>query len=48
MSWEPVYLPDAEKDYDNLNRRQQLMVDKAIDKVKDNPLPQSEGGYGKP
>ena len=48
MSWEPVYLPDAEKDYKNLDRRQQLLVDKAIDKVKENPLPQSEGGYGKP
>ena len=48
MSWEPVYLQDAEKDYKNLDRRQQLLVDKAIDKVKENPLPQSEGGYGKP
>ena len=48
MSWKPVYLPDAEKDYKNLDRRQQLLVDKAIDKVKENPLPQNEGGYGKP
>ena len=48
MSWEVVYLPDAEKDLNNLNRRQQLVVVKAINKVKENPLPQNEGGYGKP
>ncbi|WP_242843551.1 AbrB/MazE/SpoVT family DNA-binding domain-containing protein [Thermincola ferriacetica] len=27
---------------------QRLQVLKAIDKVSDNPLPQNEGGYGKP
>ena len=48
MIWEVVYLPDAEQDLKNLNRRQQLVVDKAINKVKENPLPQNEGGYGKP
>lgn len=48
MTWELQYLPDAEKDYKSLSRRQQLLVDKAIKKVKTNPLPQSEGGYGKP
>ena len=29
MSWEVVYLPDAEKDLNNFNRRQQLVVVKA-------------------
>ena len=48
MSWEVIYLPDAEKDLNNFNRRQQLVVVKAINKVKENPLPQNEGGYGKP
>ena len=48
MSWELVYLPEAEKDYYNLNRRQQIMTDKAIKRVKENPLPYNEGGYGKP
>ena len=48
MSWEVVYLLDAEKDLNNLNRRQQLVVVKAINKVKENPLLQNEGGYGKP
>lgn len=48
MTWELSYLPDAEKDYLSLSRNQQIVVDKAIKKVKTNPLPQQEGGYGKP
>ncbi|MBQ6909347.1 MAG: type II toxin-antitoxin system RelE/ParE family toxin [Synergistaceae bacterium] len=48
MSWELVYLPEAVEDYKNLTRRQQLVVNKAINKVKENPLPQNDGGYGKP
>ena len=42
------FLPEAVNDYKALDRRQQLVVDKAIRKIRDNPLPQSEGGYGKP
>ena len=48
MTWELDYLPEARKDINNLDRRQQVLVDKAIKKVKQNPLPQEEGGYGKP
>lgn len=48
MSWNVVYLPEAEKDILALARNRQLLVNKAIKKVKKNPLPQSEGGYGKP
>ena len=48
MTWELRYLPEAEKDFDSLSRNQQIIVDKAIKKVKSNPLPQREGGYGKP
>lgn len=48
MSWNVVYLPEAEKDILSLARNRQLLVNKAIKKVKQNPLPQSEGGYGKP
>lgn len=48
MSWEVRYLPEAAKDIASLARHQQLLVDKAIKKVKQNPLPQNEGGYGKP
>ena len=48
MSWEVDYLPEAGKEIRSLERSQQIIVRKAIDKVKQNPLPQSEGGYGKP
>ena len=48
MSWEVRYLPEAEKDFRSLSHTQQLIVRKAIDKVRENPLPQSEGGYGQP
>ena len=48
MNWEIIYLPEVEKDYENLNHRQQLIVDKSIAKVQENPLSQNEGGYGKP
>ena len=48
MIWALDYLPEVEKDYQSLSRKQQLMIDKAIKKVKENPLPQTEGGYGKP
>ena len=48
MSWKLKYLPEVEKDLRSLSRSRQLVVDKAIKKVLENPLPQSEGGYGKP
>ena len=48
MTWEVKYLPEADKDIASLARNQQIVVQKAIKKVKENPLPQSEGGYGKP
>lgn len=48
MSWKLIYLPEAEKDYKNLAFSQQIIIDKAIKRVKENPLPQDEGGYGKP
>ena len=48
MTWEIKYLPEAEKDFDSLSRNRRIIVDKAIKKVKSNPLPQREGGYGKP
>lgn len=47
MTWELEYLPEARKDVKSLSRTQQILVEKAIKKVKTNPLPQSEGGYGK-
>lgn len=48
MIWSVKYLPEAEKDIRSLAHNQQLTVRKAIEKVKTNPLPQNEGGYGKP
>ena len=48
MNWEVLYLPEAEKDLKSLDHSQQIVVRKAIGKVKTNPLPQEEGGYGKP
>ena len=48
MNWSVVFLPEAEKDVRSLSRSQQILVRKAISKVQENPLPQSEGGYGKP
>lgn len=48
MSWKIVYLPEAVKDMKSLAGNQQLLVAKALNKVSVNPLPESEGGYGKP
>ena len=48
MNWKLVYLPEAAKDLKNLAGSQRLLVVKALDKVLENPLPVSEGGYGKP
>lgn len=47
-NWQILYTPEAERDLKSLNRTQQIQVLKAIRKVSDNPLPNSEGGYGKP
>ena len=48
MKWTVKYLPEAQKDLKELAGNQRLFVAKAIDKVSQNPLPASEGGYGKP
>lgn len=48
MSWRIVYLKEAEQDLRDLDHAQQLHVVKAIAKVSQNPLPNTEGGYGKP
>lgn len=46
--WRVEFTAEAEKDRSALDHSQKLQVDKAIHKVSQNPLPQSEGGYGKP
>ncbi|MCL2198636.1 MAG: type II toxin-antitoxin system RelE/ParE family toxin [Defluviitaleaceae bacterium] len=48
MSWVIEYHKKAEKDLAVLNNTVSTRVIKAILKVSQNPLPQSEGGYGKP
>ena len=46
--WDVSFTDEAKKDYDALGSAAQNQVAKAIRKVSQNPLPQSEGGYGKP
>jgi mRNA interferase RelE/StbE len=48
MSWTLAYLPEAEKDLKALDGNQRILVQKAIKKVQQNPLPAEENGYGKP
>ena len=48
MSWTVEFLPEALKDWKSLSGNQAVMVGRAIDRVQNNPLPVSEGGYGKP
>jgi len=47
-TWTIEFTAEAEDDIDSLDRSQRIQVDKAIHKVLLNPLPHSEGGYGKP
>ena len=42
------YIPEALDDLEKLDNSVQKIVLKAISKVRQNPLPQAEGGYGKP
>ncbi len=46
--WQVEYLKEAVEDLKRLDFSQRLQVIKAIDKVSVNPLPRTEGGYGKP
>ena len=46
--WVVQYTEEAAKDLKALDRSQQIGVLKAIEKVSSNPLPYTEGGYGKP
>lgn len=47
MSWSLSFIDEADKDYQSLDGGQRILVDKALEKVKQNPLTQREGGYGK-
>jgi len=48
MSYHVDYSDDSKKDLKAFNDFQKEQVYKAIRKVSKNPLPQNEGGYGKP
>ena len=48
MTWDIKFLPEADRDLDELSHSQQVIVKKAIKKIQQNPLPANEGGYGKP
>lgn len=48
MKWTLEYTKEAKNDLKSLDGTQQLQVLKVIKKVAVNPLPNTEGGYGKP
>ena len=48
MNWVVTYLKEAAEDLQKLDNSQRIEVLKGIKKVSQNPLPQSQGGYGKP
>lgn len=48
MNWNLAFLPEAQKDLKNLAGSQRILVAKAIEKVRQNPVSVYEGGYGKP
>lgn len=48
MSWYIKYLPEALEALRKLDGSQKNLIRKAIQKVCKNPLPEYEGGYGKP
>ncbi len=48
MNWTLKYLPEAKDDLNALAGNQRILVAKAIEKVRQNPVSIYEGGYGKP
>src|SRR5665647_897541 len=48
MAWVIEHSKEAQKDLAKIDHSQKLQVLKAIEKVSQNPLPDYEGGYGKP
>ena len=48
MTWNIEFLKEAEKDLNDLDGSVKKQVLKGIQKVSQNPLPDFQGGYGKP
>ncbi|PST47639.1 addiction module toxin RelE [Bifidobacterium callitrichos] len=46
--WKRLYLPEAEKDIARFDPSVQSQIIRGIVRASENPLPDSEGGYGKP
>ena len=46
MKWSFDFLPEARKEFNDLDGSVKPAAAKMIDRVRDNPLPASEGGYG--
>lgn len=46
--WKLAYLPEAEDDLRKLDSGVRNTVSKMVTRVSGNPLPYTEGGYGKP
>ena len=48
MNWSIEFLPEARDDLNKLDGSVRPQILKGIQKVSQNPLPDSNGGYGKP
>ena len=48
MKWNIVFNEEALRDLKRLDHSIRIQVLKGIEKVSQNPLPENEGGYGKP
>ena len=48
MTWQIEFLEEATNDLKKLDHSSQIQVLKGIRKVSQNPLPNFQGGYGKP
>ena len=48
MNYKVDYSEEAKIDLKEFNKSQRRQIYDAVDKVSQNPLPQNEGGYGKP
>ncbi len=48
MMYKLSFIKQAVEDYEALDGSQRKIVDKAIKRILINPLPNTEGGYGKP
>ena len=46
--WTVTYTPEARSDLLSFDKSQRAQIQKAINRVRQNPLPATEGGYGKP